>query len=582
MTSLFPRSAQKGLFMRSRTVPRWARVFAALAAAALASMLAAAPAEAATFAPLIGDGSSWAQPAIDQWSRDVAPQGITIDFSGDGSAAGRQHYIENQADFAASDIAFLTTPDPFGAGTEQSAYAYSYVPIVAGGTSFMYNLVVGGQKITNLRLSGETIAKIFTGKITNWDDPAITHDYGRQLPSQQITVVTRSDGSGASYMFTRWMWKQYPSLWDPFCHAQGGGAGCGPTEFYPAFSGSVQRNGSDQVASYIASPSFGEGAIGYDEYAYALDNHIPVVKMLNKAGYYTLPTPSNVAIALQAAKINNDPSSPDYLMQNLDGVYVNKDPRTYPLSSYSYLIIPRNSRVINGNKEGPPPRFNTDKGKTLSTWMNYVLCGAQQKAGALGYSPLPKNLVVGGFAQMKYVPGHVAIPNTKDLNGCDNPTYHNGHNYLIQDAPFPSKCDHVGEPLTCTTGGSTPPGGGSGPSSSNKQSGGGGSNPGGGTNPGSNPGGGATNPASGPGFHSSSSAPDPLGLGGGGTGTGTGTTTQTGDQATAGPIYATPVSLNQPKSSWLFPTLTALDIIAAIALPGVLVSWLRRRRRVGE
>lgn len=578
------RPVQKGTSMRTRTIPRWVKAAVLLAVLSLASLLAAVPAQA-SYAPLIGDGSSWAQPAIDQWSRDVAPRGITINYSGDGSAAGRQHYIENQADFAASDIAFLTTPDPFGAGTEQSAYAYSYVPIVAGGTSFMYNLVVGGQKITNLRLSGETIAKIFTGKITNWDDPAITHDYGRPLPSQKITVVTRSDGAGASYMLTRWMSKMYPSIWTPFCHAQGGGGGCGPTEFYPPFSGSVQRNGSDQVASYIASPSFGEGSIGYDEYAYALNNHIPVVKLLNKAGYYTLPTPSNVAIALQAAKINSDPTSPDYLMQNLDGVYVNPDPRTYPLSSYSYLIVPRDKRVINGNTEGPPSRFNTDKGKTLSTWMNYVLCGAQQKAGALGYSPLPKNLVVGGFKQMKHVPGHVAIPNTDDLNGCNNPTYHDGHNYLIEDAPFPSKCDKVGAPLTCGTGGSTTGGGtgtgngnGSGKHHGNGSGNGTGTGSGTGTGTGSGTG---TTTGNGLGSGPSSSAPDPLGLGGG-SGTG-GTTTQNGTGTTTNqPIYATPVSLDQPHTSWLLPALTGLDIVAAIALPGLLVSWLRRRRRVTE
>ncbi len=211
----------------------------------------------------------------------------------------------------------------------------------------------------------------------------------------------------------------------------------------------MQRNGSDQVASYISSPSFGEGSIGYDEYAYALNNNIPVVKVLNKAGYYSLPTPSNVAIALQRAVIDENPTSPTFLMQNLDGVYTNSDPRTYPLSSYSYLVIPRDHRLINGNNAGPPPRFDSSKGKTLSTWMNYVLCGAQQKAGALGYSPLPKNLVVGGFQQVAHVPGHVATPDLKQLNGCNNPTYSNGVNHLIADAPQPDPCDKVGTPLTC-------------------------------------------------------------------------------------------------------------------------------------
>jgi phosphate ABC transporter phosphate-binding protein len=572
--------------MRSHRVRRLAGAVA-IFAAAVTAFAAANPAGAATgFVPLVGDGSSWAQPAIDQWSRDVNSQGITINFSGDGSAAGRQHYIENQADFAASDIAFLTTPDPFGAGTESSSYAYSYVPIVAGGTAFMYNLVVGGKKVTNLRLSGETLAKIFTGQITNWNDPAITHDYGAPLPSQQITVVTRSDGAGASYMFSRWLWKQYPSIWSSFCHAQGGAGSCGPTEFYPRFNGSVQRNGSDQVASYVASPSFGQGSIGYDEYAYALNNNIPVVKLLNSAGYYTLPTASNVAIALQKAVIDENPKSPTFLMQNLDQVYTNPDPRTYPLSSYSYLIVPRNNRVINGNNEAPPPRFNTDKGRTLSTWMNYVLCGAQQKAGQLGYSPLPKNLVVGGFKQIDEVPGHVATPDLKQLNGCNNPTYSDGVNHLIVDAPMPSKCDKAGTPLTCGTGAAPAGGAGTGSPGGNGNHGG---NNGGNAN---NGGGGTRNSAGGGGSGGNSTAP----AGGGSsrsvdpdtglpanTGGGSGDSTTTGGSGTV-PLAAVPVALNTPthNANWLMAGLTAVDIIAAIVLPGLLIGWLRKRKRAAE
>lgn len=565
---------------------------AVLMTLALVSSLAmATPARATSYVPLLGDGSSWAQPAIDQWSRDVNNQGITINFSGDGSAAGRQHYIENQADFAASDIAFLTSPDPFGAGTEQSAYAYSYVPIVAGGTAFLYNLVVGGQRITNLRLSGQTLAKIFTGQITNWADPAITHDYGAPLPSQPIRVITRSDGSGASYMFTRWMWKEYPSIWKPFCEAQGGGAGCGPTEFYPPFGGSVQRNGSDQVASYVSSPSIGEGAIGYDEYAYALNSNIPVVKVLNKAGYYSLPTPSNVAIALQRAIIDENPASPTFLMQNLDNVYTNPDPRTYPVSSYSYLIVPRDSRFISGQKAGPPPRFDTSKGVTLSTWMNYVLCGAQQKAGALGYSPLPKNLVVGGFRQIDHVPGHVPTPDLKQLDGCDNPTYSDGVNHLIVDAPMPSPCDKVTAPLNCTPGNpngnptsttttSAPPTsstGGTNPAPSNVVSQTTGNAPGNQTSAGPPPTSTSTNnsaPVAGPAntaAPSSSASVDPE----------TGQTAQESTQSALAGANALPVSLQRPAQgqNWLLASLTALDIVAAVAVPGVLVAWLRRRRR---
>ena len=268
----------------------------------------------------------------------------SINYTGDGSAAGRQHYIENQADFASSDIAFLTTPDPFGAGTERRptpTRTSRSSPVAPPSCTTSSSRA---RRITDLRLSGETLTKIFTGKITDWGDPAITHDYGAPLPTQKITPVTRSDGAGASYMFTRWMWRQYPST-GAVLQQPGRRRGLRPDRVLSAVlrCGAAQRLGPGRQLRLV--PSFGEGSIGYDEYAYALNNGIPVVKMLNTAGYYSLPTPSNVAIALQAAMIDENPASPTFLMQDLDHVYTNPDPRTYPLSSYSYLIVPRAHRA---------------------------------------------------------------------------------------------------------------------------------------------------------------------------------------------------------------------------------------------
>ena len=149
------------------------------------------------------------------------------------------------------------------------------------------------------------------------------------------------------------------------------------------------ENGSNNVATYITA-SYGNGAIGYDEYAYALNSHYPVVKVLNSAGYYVLPSASNVAVGLTKAVINESPGSPDFLQQNLDAVYTFNDPRSYPLSSYSYLIVPRA-----GTHQ--PTNFSTSKGKSLSTYIDYFLCAGQRESAALGYSPLPLNLVQGGL-----------------------------------------------------------------------------------------------------------------------------------------------------------------------------------------
>jgi hypothetical protein len=368
-------------------------------------------------------------------------------------------------------------------------------------------------------------------------------------------------------MFTRYLSREFPSEWNSFCAAHGGPNPCGPTEFYPGFANSVQKDGSDQMASFLASP-ISNGAIGYDEYAYALSYGLPAVKMLNAAGYYSLPTPSNVAIALQAAIIDNNPSDVDYLMQNLDNVYTYGDPRTYPLSSYSYLIIPRD--VGGGQNNAPPPTWSTAKGVTLSTWLNYVLCGAQQSAGNLGYSPLPKNLVVGGFAQVDHVPGHVATPDPTQLMGCNNPTYSNGVNHLITGAPMPSPCDYYTAPINCVvvngkavnTGGSNGSSGG----------GGSGSNGGGANNANAaNPHGGGPSAASslGP---SASFDPNTGQLVGSGAGT----------DAGAQSIAAEPVAVaSRPEEQSVLAVLTVLEILAAVCAPVAVGAWLQRRRKRG-
>jgi ABC-type phosphate transport system substrate-binding protein len=416
-----------GLGRARQLAARWTAVLTMLATvtglgvsaagAAVAGPRSAGPGD---FVPVNGSGSTWAYPAINQWATNVESQGIMVSYTPVGDTEGRQQFILNQVDFAASDIPFVTAPDPFQKGVEHVPWAYSYIPIVAGGTAFIYNLRVAGEKITNLRLSGETITKIFTGQITNWDNKSITRDYGQQLPSIPITVVTHAEGSGVSYQLTRWMWREYTAQWQKFCARSGGPAAhCGPTEFYPtsALPDSKPLDGSATVASYIASPS-NNGAIGYDEYAFALAYKIPVLKVRNAAGRYTLPTPSNVTISLEKATINQNPGDLTFLTQNLDNVYTDTNPSTYPLSSYSYLIIPRDKRVIDGMTYRPPPIFNSSKGKTLTTWLRYALCAGQRITPSLGYASLPVNLVEAAFKELNYVPGHIKGPSLAQIRRC--------------------------------------------------------------------------------------------------------------------------------------------------------------------
>ncbi len=292
-------------------------------------------AHATVYAQIEGTGSTWSQLIVEQWISDVNANGMQVVYTGGGSSKGRRDFANDSTDFAISEIPYQGTDEQGNADTSNGR-GYAYLPIVAGGTAFTYQLKVGGTMVRNLRLSGETLSKIFTNQITNWDDPAITKDNnGRKFPDLAITPVVRSDGSGTTAQLTTWMDKQYPSIWRPYYGHSG------LTSYYPIKPGSrmVGQAGSDQVMNTVSSFA-GNGDIGYVEYSYPVNKNYPVVKVLNKAGYYVEPTQYNTAVALTKAKINHDKSSNLYLTQILDGVYTNPDPRAYPISSYSYMIIP--------------------------------------------------------------------------------------------------------------------------------------------------------------------------------------------------------------------------------------------------
>ena len=393
-----------------------------------------------TYYPVSGAGSTWSANALQQWIRNVFDNyrwKVTYDDS--GSSAGRQLFGQGTVDFAVSEIPYALSGSD--SADPRPARQFAYLPIVAGGTSFMYNLVIGGKRVTNLRLSGDTVANIFTGVITKWNDPAIVADNPKlALPGTPIVPVVRSDGSGTTAQFTSWMRSENTPIWNAYC-AKAGRANCGITSNYPTVSGSafVAQSGSNGVSGYVAQTQ-SVGAITYVEYSYALNARFPVAKILNSAGFYTEPTASNVAVSLLSSVINNDPASPDYLTQQLKSVYTSGDPRAYPLSSYSYMIIP--TALQNG--------FTEDKGLTLADFVSYFLCEGQQQAEVLGYSPLPINLAQAGLQQVQKIPG--GNPKNKDVSGCNNPTFSpDGTNKLAATAPQPQACDKKGADQ-CLTG----------------------------------------------------------------------------------------------------------------------------------
>jgi phosphate ABC transporter phosphate-binding protein len=403
-------------------------------------------ASAVVYAQIEGTGSTWSSLIVDQWIADVNANGMQVVYTGGGSSKGRKDFSLKSTDFAISEIPYQGTDEQGNADTS-AGRGYAYLPIVAGGTAFTYQLKVGNELVRNLRLSGETLTKIFTNQITSWDDPAIAADNnGRSFPKLPITPVVRSDGSGTTAQLTTWMDKAYPSIWQPFFGKSG------LTSYFPREGRAVSQSGSDQVMNYIAS-SAGNGTIGYVEYAYPLDKDYPVVKVLNEAGYFVEPTQYNTAVALTKAQINQDESSELYLTQILDGVYSNPDPRAYPISSYSYMIIPT---------AADDTRMTTAKRQTLADFLFYSLCAGQTKAGPYGYSPLPLNLVQAGFEQLtKLKAADPAVDLAdRDVKSCNNPTFDGKNlnkNKLAEIAPQPAACDKTGEgPCGTETGTNEP------------------------------------------------------------------------------------------------------------------------------
>ncbi|MFF2526663.1 substrate-binding domain-containing protein [Streptomyces liangshanensis] len=549
--------------------------------------LGRADAASESYTPISGAGSTWAENAVDEWRRDVNQYGMRISYSGTGSSDGRRQFLNGTVDFAVSDIPFQTHPTDGSAAENPAAGTYAYMPIVAGGTVFMYHLTIGGKRVTNLRLSGDVVTKIFTRAISYWDDPVIAADNpGLKLPHRQIVPVVRSDGSGSTAQFTLWMANQHAALWKAYCGKVGRSGACGQTSYFPTLSGMIAQSGDLGVAGYVAQ-GYGEGAIGYVNYSYALNAHFPVAKVLNHAGYYTEPTAQNVAVSLLQARINTDKSSPDYLTQKLEGVYNDSDKRNYPLSSYSYMVLPLKAQGT----------FTEAKGKTLGAFSYYFMCQGQQQAEQLGYSPLPINLVKAGFEQIRKIPG--VKTQSVDIKKCNNPTFSaDGTNQLAKTAPYPSACDKKGA-TACTTGSGgakTGSGGGSG-SGGSAASGG---STGGGT-------GGATGGGSG-GTASGGAAEGGTAAGGGGAGDGgaggtgggagkpsvdpdTGQVLDSGDggaggEAASGGAAGT-VNLAEPvtvagRGGWggaqTLMLLTALVLLGLVLLPSVISRTLASRK----
>jgi phosphate transport system substrate-binding protein len=240
-------------------------------------------------------------------------------------------------------------------------------PIAFGAITVSYNLQ--GVK-AGLKLDGKTISEIFLGKIKSWNDPAIKAlNPGVNLPSQSITVVHRSDSSGTSAGFTKFLAASDPN-WAKVA---------GPpskTPKWPTGTGAPKNSGV--AASIKQTP----GAIGYVEQAYALQNGFTYAAVKNSAGQFVLPTLQAASAAAANSKV---PADLTISTINAPGA------TSYPITSQTFIII---------YKDMCKAGRSASDAKLTKSFINYGLGAGQQVEQQLDYAPLPPSLLAKDKAQL--------------------------------------------------------------------------------------------------------------------------------------------------------------------------------------
>ena len=242
--------------------------------------LAAISTVTATAADITGAGATFPYPIYAKWADAYKKQtGIGLNYQSIGSGGGIKQIEAKTVTFGASDMP-LTADD-------LNKKALIQFPTVMGGVVPVVN--IPGVKSGDLVIDGPTLAKIYLGEITKWDDAAIKKlNPNAKLPSQAIAVVHRSDGSGTTFIFTNYLIKVSPD-WKSK-------VGNNTSVEWPVGLGA---KGNEGVANNVSQT---RGSIGYVETAYAKQNNLTTMKMVNKEGKTVAPTPD----AIQAAAANAD------------------------------------------------------------------------------------------------------------------------------------------------------------------------------------------------------------------------------------------------------------------------------------
>jgi phosphate transport system substrate-binding protein len=330
------------------------RTFGVLAVAATVAAFAAAGAGAApakkSGTTISGAGSSFVAPLVNQWIPAVGSAfGYELQYNPIGSGGGVAAITARTVDFGASDA-------PLSADQFAACKGCVQIPWALSATSVFYN----EPNVKNLlKMDGPTLAKIFMGQITQWDDPAIkAMNKGVSLPSTKIAIVHRSDNSGTTYNFTDFLSSVSPA-WKS-------GPGRGVAVNWPTGTGA---RGSSGVAAAVSQTP---GAIGYADVAYAKANHLKFFAMKNRSGKFTTPGLRGI---LAAATSDQKPDANNELS------IVNppkKFPLAYPISTYTYVIVPT----------------QTAKAAELKKFLFWAVTKGQSFGPKLLFQPIPKSVLV--------------------------------------------------------------------------------------------------------------------------------------------------------------------------------------------
>jgi phosphate transport system substrate-binding protein len=302
---------------------------------------------------LNGMGATFPKPIYDKWVSEYGKlnPNVKIDYQSQGSGAGIKGIQAQTIDFGASD-APMSDNDLKAAPGE-----ILHIPTVLGAVVITYNLAGVAEP---LQFSPETLAAIFLGKVTRWDDALIKADNpGVALPAADIRVVYRADASGTSAVFT-----EYLSAISPEWKEK---VGADKSPKWPVGQGG---KGNEGVMGQIKQQP---NTIGYTELTYALTSKLPVARIKNSSGKFVEPTLD----AITAAAAESVSTMPTDLRASI----VNASGETaYPISSYTYLLVYKDQR-------------DAAKGKTLVDFLWWALHDGEKFARELHYAPLPAEVV---------------------------------------------------------------------------------------------------------------------------------------------------------------------------------------------